>query len=250
MSRESIGRRLQRLLLGRLGLRLSRARHEGEFTAMPDTLQRLAAAGYAPRVVLDVGANVGEWAALARQMFPAADLWCFEPQAACHPRLSARCAQLGRATVVPVALSDTDLDIGRMLGGGRDGSTGAWLGTPNDEGEPVRVQRLDTVVGDRCSADDRVMLKLDVEGHEALVLQGATHTLQAVEVVIAEWSAYRPGDEPTTSLETLCRMLIPQGFALYDMASLSRRARDGRLRQGDAVFVRTTSPVLADRHWR
>ena len=39
------------------------------------------------------------------------------------------------------------------------------------------------------------------------------------------------------------------GFVLYDVASLSGRPRDNRLREGDVIFVRQDSQLLEDRRW-
>jgi len=39
---------------------------------MGDALRLMRAAGYAPRVVVDAGANVGEWSTLASAIFPEA----------------------------------------------------------------------------------------------------------------------------------------------------------------------------------
>jgi len=43
--------------------------------------------------------------------------------------------------------------------------------------------------------------------------------------------------------------LRDRGFELYDVASLSARPRDGRLRQADGVFVRRESPLSSGRSW-
>ena len=39
------------------------------------------------------------------------------------------------------------------------------------------------------------------------------------------------------------------GFVLYDFAALASRPRDGRLRMGDALFVRRGSRLEADESW-
>jgi hypothetical protein len=39
------------------------------------------------------------------------------------------------------------------------------------------------------------------------------------------------------------------GFDLFEIASLSGRPRDNRLREADLVFVRQGSPISADFRW-
>jgi len=40
-----------------------------------------------------------------------------------------------------------------------------------------------------------------------------------------------------------------KGFDVFDLAALTGRQRDGRLRQGDLIVVRRGSPLLPDSAW-
>ena len=240
---------LRRLLWNVAGLRLSRAAHEGEFAAMPGALGRLARGGFAPSVIVDVGANVGDWARLARVAFPSAPIVCVEPQSACQSRLSACCKAIGNATILAVAVSDTDGATGYLHGGGGEGNTGAALSAPGADIEVVPLRTLDALLQARLAPGAAVLLKLDVEGHERRVIAGATRLLAATEVVIAEFTAYWPADSDGTTLDALVAALGPHGLHVHDVAGLSRRRRDGRLRQGDVVFVRESSPLRRDVNW-
>jgi hypothetical protein len=68
-------------------------------------------------------------------------------------------------------------------------------------------------------------MKLDLQGYELHALAGSERTLE------------------------LMTWLDRKGFVLYDIAALSARARDGRARQGDLIFVRRTSALAADTAW-
>ena len=48
---------------------------------------------------------------------------------------------------------------------------------------------------------------------------------------------------------TFAAELDALGFALYDFAALGSRVRDGRLRVGDALFVRRGQRLEADYGW-
>jgi hypothetical protein len=93
------------------------------------------------------------------------------------------------------------------------------------------------------------LLKLDLEGHEIAALRGAERLLDAVEVVIAEFQLYELGGNGLPVFGDLLRFLEERGYALFDVACLSGRPRDRRLRMGDAVFVRSGTPLLADGAW-
>src|SRR5207247_3879697 len=94
-----------------------------------DALRLLRSAGYAPRVVIDCGANRGEWTQLARAAFPDSTFLLIEPQPACTAKLTALAARLPRVVVHAVAITEPGISRVRMIGGGEEGGgTGAWVG--------------------------------------------------------------------------------------------------------------------------
>jgi hypothetical protein len=96
---------------------------------------------------------------------------------------------------------------------------------------------------------ERLLMKLDVEGHELAALEGASALLARTEVIISEFWMFRLFNEPMPILPDLMASLDAHGFTLYDVASLRGRMRDSRLVSGDAVFVRGGSALLADDSW-
>ena len=78
-------------LTAAVGIKVTRAgRPDNRFDTMRETLRGLAARGFAPDLVLDAGANVGGWAALANAVFPEAAFRLIEPQAGCQTSVSSR----------------------------------------------------------------------------------------------------------------------------------------------------------------
>jgi FkbM family methyltransferase len=142
--------------------------------------------------VLDVGGNLGDFAELARMLWPHARITSFEPipQVAERQRERAR----GRWTVETVAISDREGT--ETLFVCLNQHTASTLQPPGptrrirfgirDTFAPVEVltvpldHYLDTcVVG-------RLLVKIDVEGHEGAVLAGASETLPLADAVIVE----------------------------------------------------------------
>ena len=76
------------------GLNLTRL-PGNRFDVMPDVLARFVREGFMPTVVIDVGANRGQWARVASAAFPDVTLHMIEPQAICQPALTAFAAQRG-----------------------------------------------------------------------------------------------------------------------------------------------------------
>ncbi|ODT30676.1 MAG: hypothetical protein ABS54_01920 [Hyphomicrobium sp. SCN 65-11] len=78
-------------------------------------------------------------------------------------------------------------------------------------------------------------------------LSGAREVLPRIEVILSEVSFFQQAYEP--KIADLVSFLAAKNFILYDIAALSGRTRDNRLKQGDFVFVRSDSPLMADDRW-
>ena len=223
------------------------------FDGMRDALLLLRSVGYAPRVVIDCGANRGEWTRLAHGVFPESTFLLVEPQPACAAPLTALAARLPRVIVHAVAITEPGISRVRMIGGGEEGGgTGAWVGRAG-EVAPGEVEcpatTLDALIAPRVTRSDRALLKLDIEGHEVTALTGARELLEKTEVILTELQFYPINDNGRAVFVDMLEFLRERGFELYDFACLSQRPRDKRLRMGDVLFVRRDSPLLADRAW-
>ncbi len=83
-------------LLRSFGYDLSRV-PANRFDVTADALSLLQSFGYAPRVIVDAGANMGDWTRMAFSIFPGATYHLIEPQLGCHASLRSL-AQEYRAT--------------------------------------------------------------------------------------------------------------------------------------------------------
>lgn len=236
-------------LLARTPYRLVHRTQLNRFQAIDESLAMLAARGFSPRMVLDCGANIGAFSALALKLFPDASVHAIEPQPGCQTALANLKAQAGeRFFAHAVALCDPDTsDTTLTLSTDHTAtSTGAHV-NPDGDGILVCCQTLDAVLAPFGEANAPALLKLDLQGYELHALRGGAKTLASTEVILTEVSFYAQAFEP--SIATLIAFLAAHGFELYDIASLYARPRDDRPRQGDFIFVRSTSALAADRAW-
>jgi hypothetical protein len=123
------------------------------------------------------------------------------------------------------------------------GSSTIYSGKTQD----VEVTSLDSLFSSIIKPSDRMLLKLDLQGHELMALKGASHILEFVEVALIEASFIGQSDEVT--LPGVMDFFFRNGFDLFDIASLNGRPRDNRLREGDFLFVRRGSQISADAAW-
>jgi FkbM family methyltransferase len=184
------------------------------------TLARaLATSGSAP-VVLDVGANVGNYARAVMQRCPTARVFAFEP----HPGTFTRTLAAAREAGFTAINAACGADVGRLTlfdyDGQATGSEHASLyadvierihgGRPT--GHDVAVTTIDAFVAERGIERVR-LLKIDTEGHEAAVLRGARNTLAAGKVDLVQFEF----NEMHVASRTFFRDFIDllPGFRLY-----------------------------------
>lgn len=221
---------------------------------MEATLESLRKLGYAPRTVIDGGANKGQWAGMVLEVFPEARFHLVEPQPACRGALDQLAAKFPGVAVHAFALTEPGIETVTMVGVDATGSTGAFVAT-HDVGQTavgahsIPATSLDQLLGPLLRKEDRSLLKLDLEGHELAALRGAERMLSQIEVIITESHIYDPEHLGRATFADCFTYLSERGFVLFDVASLSERSRDARLRQGDFVFVNGWSDLIRDTAW-
>ncbi len=223
--------------------RVSRHR-ENRFDATHSCLWHFRELGYQPRLVIDGGAYLGTFADAAQRAFPAAEIHLVEPQPAARAPLEAMARQRGW-TFHACALDDRAGSL--RLACEATPNTGAHVTFAEEDATDVPASTVDTLFGAHLRADSRALLKLDLQGHELRALRGAVASLPSIELVLVEVSFFRQYLEP--SIPELVNFFDEQGFDLFDVVGLSGRTRDGRLRQGDFVFVRRGTVLSADTAW-
>ena len=240
---------LLKRLLEKSPFRIIRARTRNRFFAQQETLTLLARRGYRPRRIVDGGAHVGDFARMARSVFADAVIDLIEPQAACQAALRGLVGRMPGCLLHPVAIGRTPGTL-TMACDPSAPSTGAHIqpgkGKHSGALEPVAVSTLDSILSG-IGRDDRVLLKLDLQGWELEALQGAMVALASIEMILIEVSFYAQAYEPP--IATLIAFLSDHGFVLHDIATLVGRQRDDRAHQADFLFVRAGSALDADRSW-
>lgn len=230
--------------------RMIRARDANRFQAIEECLIWLAKRGFKPQRIVDGGANVGEFGKRAAAIFPLATVHLVEPQPACREALS-RLARDNRFRYHAVALGREDalIELAIDPAGVTTGAHVLPEGKQSSavEHEQVPIARLDTLFSAEIVTEDRMLLKLDLQGWELEALKGADRIFDRIEVILSEVSFYAQAYEP--SIESLLHFLDDRDFALYDVAALAARGRDNRAHQGDFLFVRRNSPLMADTAW-
>jgi FkbM family methyltransferase len=193
--------------------------------------------------VVDVGAHVGVFTLFAaRGVGPGGHVWAVEPNPQSFRYLgrNVRKNGFGNVTTVQAAASDQPgTAVLRVLAGDRTQSSVVDLGQPLDNRFEVVTARLDDLVGARVVD----LMKIDTEGNELSVLQGAPRLLATLRALIVECNgaALRAaGSSPGDLTSTLER----EGFVAYAVDEDRRRLVP---RTGAADWPRGVFNVLAAR---
>lgn len=194
-------------------------------------------------LLLDVGANTGQHARNLRNEGFRGRIVSYEPTGHVFGALEGNAAGDDRWQCRQLALSDEpgtlqirvfeDTRYNSLLGANGEGM-------PSSTGvEDVEVTTLDGLEGEDWSRDDRLALKIDVQGLELSVLNGAPNLLQTARVVEVELSM-KPLYEGQALFPEISALLYDAGFEMVSFRPINSRA-NGDLVQADGTFVRTAS---------
>lgn len=222
------------------------------FADLRPLLEFVRGRGLAPTLIVDVGANRGRWTELAGEVFPAAEALMIEPQPEMREALEALCARRSGLRWVEVAVGARDETRHQTIWADLEGSSFLPPADPariaTGEQRPARVRRLDDVLAETYPGRVPELVKLDVQGFELQVLDGAPSLFGRTELFVLETSLYEflPG---LPLLREVIDYMARRGYELYDVAGYIRRPVDGALGQLDVAFARRRGTLRPDDRW-
>jgi FkbM family methyltransferase len=196
-------------------------------------------------VVLDVGANAGQYGELLRREGYTGRLVSLEPLGEPYEELHRRAQADGAWTALRVAASDADGEIvlqvtedtrsaSVLSRNTRFAETPGWA--PRGE-ERAPARRLAGLAPELLRPGERPYLKIDVQGYERQVVQGAGDELarfEGLELELSVLALY----EGQTSLSEMLPLLAERGFRPLSLEPILLDD-DGLLVELDGIFVRT-----------
>ncbi len=198
-------------------------------------------------IVLDVGANTGQFAAAMRRAGYDGRIVSFEPLSGAHEKLLAESEKdadwhIAERAAIGSSVGEAEIHISKnsfssslldMLPSHRDAA-------PDSEyvdQETVSVQPLDAAAARYLSDSDRPMIKIDTQGYESHVLDGASSVLEQAAGLHLELS-FVPLYAGQPIYTELIDRLEASGFSLWGVWSGIHDPATGRMLQFDASFFR------------
>lgn len=237
-----------RRLLDTANLEVRRKEGSAPRRSLAQVATHLHAMGVRPATVIDVGIG-WEGTPELYAAFPEAKLLLVDPLAEWEPVMRAIAARRPAEVVVAAAgpqAGERELTVHRSP------SCSSMVGERAGDGtEAVRrvvpVVTLDDVVAERGLGGPYVV-KVDVEGGELEVLDGAQQLLHQADAVILEVSLFELVPDAPTFGDVVTAMW-EDDWALYDVHGGHLRPLDGALAQLDLTFVRKESRLRSDHRY-
>ena len=247
MTRRTDFKQLMKIQLRKLGWDVHRySPHDHHEFQINQCLQHIDA-----DLIFDIGANTGEFAEETRDAGFEGEIVSVEPLSTAHALLvdaarddpkwliHPRCAigDFNGEIEINIAENSVSSSVLPMLESHSDVSKdSAYIGS-----EKVPIARLDDLVQTYLSArsDANYLIKIDTQGFEWQVLDGAPEALKNAKGVLCELSL-APLYEGQRLWRDIVDRLEGEGFTLWALLKGFTDNRKGRSLQVDAVFLRSS----------
>lgn len=234
---------LIRRTLNRIGVDVHRHRPGGSGSGQLSSMLRC----HDIDLVLDVGANIGQFSRSLRHAGYRNRLVSFEPLSVAYTQLLRASQHDPLWDVAPrIAIGDREAEIEIHVSGNSVSSSAlemldtharvapdsAYLGS-----ERVQLSRLDTMAHPYVQPETVSFIKIDTQGYEDRVLDGASRLLAKSRGVQLELSLV-PLYEGQQLFEALVERMRLLGFSIWAIQPGFSDPGSGRMLQVDAIFFR------------
>ncbi len=198
-------------------------------------------------LVLDVGANTGQYGMFLRKLGYRGTIVSFEPLLSAHEQLVKRSRNVQDWIIAPrMAVGERSGEITLHISGNSQSSSVLNMLDAHVKSAPdsvyiadqlVPLRRLDESAMNYVASSSAAYLKIDVQGYESQVIDGTAGILPRIMGIQLELSLI-----PLYENQVLYREMIEKldglGYALHALFPVFSDVQSGRLLQMDGVFFR------------
>jgi FkbM family methyltransferase len=200
--------------------------------------------GAAPRHIIDVGANRGNWTRTALKYFPDAHYTLVEPQDHLKSYIQDLLDRGYKIQWINAGAADKSGFMPMSISSRDDSSTFVLIDrhgqTTGSQRTTIDVKTLNEIAS-ASSAPPPDMVKIDAEGFDLNVLAGASDLLGKTDIFLVE--AVVCGNYENSAAEVI-KFMAAAGYRLIDITDLNRSPKHGILWLCELAFLRNASQLL------
>jgi len=197
-----------------------------------------------PKHIIDVGANYGSWSRIARQHYPESFLTMVEPQGDLKIQVRDLLVDKDRVDYYPVGAGNRSGKLKFTLHKRHDSCSFA-LSEADAAARNFKQIEVDVMTLNEICSNSRFplpeLIKIDAEGFDLEVLEGASELFKTAEVFLVEASVSNPRYKNTVS--RVIDAMHKKGYQLFDITQLNRPMAVKLLWLVELVFIRTGGRV-------
>lgn len=179
------------------------------------------------KIIFDVGASFGLFSLYVKYFNPKAKIYSFEPAEEAYRLAKKNLSGIKNVYLSNFAISNKESE-GRIMFNDKYPESSYIVNQVCDDGQKIKKISLDKFIEEN-NTPKIDLLKIDTEGHELKVLEGAKNTLKITEKIIIETDVSDNG-----SLIEILKLL--DGFTLENFGDINR---DGnKIKSTDLIFVK------------
>nr|WP_297916425.1 FkbM family methyltransferase [uncultured Allomuricauda sp.] len=204
---------------------------------------------YNINVVLDVGANIGQYGSELRSLGYKGEIISFEPTSDAFEKLVKVSKHDKKWRAMNISLGDYSGNITINISGNSVSSSiledlpqliESAPAAKFIKKEEVQIKKLDEILDALDIKDKNIFLKIDTQGYEKMVLDGAKESLDIIRGVQLEMSLV-PTYKGAASFSELRSKMESFGFAMNTIEPGYHDNRTGRLLEVDGLFFRNNA---------
>jgi FkbM family methyltransferase len=216
-------------------------------------LEDIKARSFSPKLILDVGANRGDWTLMTKDVFPEASFLLIEPQVEMRKSLNDLCSEFEDISWIEAGAGSKE---GKLVQTIWDDLAGSSFLPDVDENQlqAGKQREVDIITIDSLLVKYNLnipdLVKLDIQGFELEALRGATSLFGNTELFIMEVSLFSFDDMPGMPIfREVIEFMGERGYEIYDIPGYLRRPFDGALGQVDLAFARREGILRQSNKW-
>lgn len=197
--------------------------------------------------IIDVGANFGQYAQEMRKIGFKGKIYSYEPLSEAFAKLSKHAKNDSNWEINNFALGEKEEQL--QINVAENFFSSSFLTkkvalekqapqTKYVKKELVQIKPLDTVFPDIYSQEKKIFLKIDTQGFEKQVLNGAKDSLSKIIGVQLEM-ALNPMYETAPQFMEMYVFLTANGFELFSLENGFYNPKTGQLNEVEGIFFRT-----------